>query len=164
MEPFAFSDGLQVQKGDWVCVPMWSMMKDPARYADPNKFDGFRFARANALLRTGRPAGGAVPERVEMKFTDAGYDWPIWGFGRETCPGRWYASLVMKLLLVHVLENYECRTHTDSSDSSAEKKRSRWWPWTRSWPRYFFWRTGVVPSSRTIVQFRKLQIATMAAK
>ncbi|KAM7213478.1 cytochrome P450 [Rhypophila decipiens] len=145
MEPFAFSDGLEVQKGDWVCFPMWPMMRDPARYEDPKRFDGFRFIKANQMLRRGQNPK-TVPERTEMKFTDAGYDWPIWGFGRETCPGRWYASLVMKLLLVHVLENYECKM------AEPKETRSRW-----SWPRYFFWRTGVVPSSRTVVQFRKLQ-------
>lgn len=63
------------------------MMRDPANYADPLKFDGFRFVRRekfaalgitslNLDLRTGisRPEKGS-------QLTDVA-DWQVWGTGR----------------------------------------------------------------------------------
>lgn len=55
-------------------------MQDSTRYRDPQKFDGFRFARANAQLQQHQQCAD-VPDRKESKFTDASLDWPIWGFG-----------------------------------------------------------------------------------
>lgn len=81
VEPFAFSDGTTMQKGDWVCVPMAAMMHDPQRYRDPESFDGYRFLNANAHLRQGF-ATDDVPEKSPLKFTDVDLDWPIWGHGQ----------------------------------------------------------------------------------
>jgi len=53
-------------------------------------------------------------------------------------PGRFYASLCMKLVLIHVLEHYEC---------SMEEPQSS---------RFFSWRSSNVPRASTVVIFRAL--------
>lgn len=78
--PYVFQDGSRLEKGDWVCVPQKAMMHDGARYHDPDTFDGFRFAKANDILRLGQRSID-VPDVVESRLTDAKIDWPIWGFG-----------------------------------------------------------------------------------
>lgn len=72
--PFAFSDGLTISKGDWVCVPHRSMMRDSAYFEDPLQFDAFRFAKG---LRAESQTPGQSP-----KLVDASDTWLVWGSGK----------------------------------------------------------------------------------
>ncbi|KAL8976697.1 MAG: hypothetical protein Q9205_007354, partial [Flavoplaca limonia] len=90
-------NGTHVNEGDWVCVAQRAMMHDSDHYSDPEAFDAFRFARK-------RPNGQSQELR---RFTDVKPDWLIWGYGNTTCPGRFYASAVLRLLLCHVLANFD---------------------------------------------------------
>lgn len=134
--PYVFRDGSRLSEGDWVCVPQRAMMRDGSRYSHADTFDGFRFARANDALRRGaRP--DEVPDRSPSSLTDATIEWPIWGFGNTACPGRFYASVVLKLILVHILNEWECTM----PDPAA--------------PRYRTWRSSLVPRGSTVVSFRR---------
>ncbi|KAL7791988.1 cytochrome P450 [Trichoderma ceciliae] len=136
---YTFRDGSSINKGDWACVPQRAMMQDSTRYRDPQTFDGFRFARANAQLRQ-RKQSADVPDQKESNLTDASPDWPIWGLGNTACPGRFYASLVTKLVLIRILDDWECKT----LDPEAPRART--------------WRSSMVPRGSTIVMFRKKQL------
>ncbi|UKZ76612.1 hypothetical protein TrVFT333_004319 [Trichoderma virens FT-333] len=118
--PYTFQDGSSINKGDWI-------------------FDGFRFARANVQLQQHRQSAD-VPDQRESKFTDISPDWPIWGIGNAACPGRFYASLVTKLILIHILEDWECKM----PDPEA--------------PRSMTWRSSIVPRSSTIIMLRKKEL------
>ena len=67
---FTFRDGLCISRGDWVCVPHRSMMRDDANFVDALTFDGPRF-----LKDSGRSAR-------DTYMTDASDKWLIWGIGR----------------------------------------------------------------------------------
>jgi len=43
--PLTFSDGTHVPAKNWVVVPQLVQMKDPANYANPETFNGFRFVK-----------------------------------------------------------------------------------------------------------------------
>lgn len=73
-----------------------SMSRDPAYYEDPNRFDGYRFFRI-----------GATAPELEFAGIERGN--LAWGSGRLTCPGRWYASALNKLILGMILERYEIK-------------------------------------------------------
>ncbi|KAM0247337.1 hypothetical protein ACHAQJ_009894 [Trichoderma viride] len=135
---YTFQDGSFINKGDWACVPQRAMMQDSTRYKDPQTFDGFRFARPNAKLRQ-RKHFSEVPDR-ESNMTEISPDWLIWGFGNTACPGRFYASLVTKLILIRILDEWECKM-----------------PYPEA-PRATTWRSSMVPRSNTIVMFRKKQL------
>ncbi|KAJ6444954.1 NADH:flavin oxidoreductase/NADH oxidase [Purpureocillium lavendulum] len=114
---YTFKDGSIINKGDWVCVPQRAMMQDSTRYRDPQTFDGFRFARANAQFRhqQQQPYSADVPDRKESNLTDASAEWPIWGFGNTACPGRFYANLVTKLVMIRILNEWECKMHNPAA-------------------------------------------------
>ncbi|KAL7938508.1 cytochrome P450 [Trichoderma chlorosporum] len=137
--PYTFQDGSFINKGDWACVPQRAMMQDSTRYRDAQTFDGFRFARANAQLQQQKESID-IPEQKASKFTDASPDWPIWGFGNAACPGRFYASLVTKLILIRIVQDWECKM------PNPEEPRSR------------TWRSSIVPRSSTIIMFRKKEL------
>ncbi|KAI1204773.1 cytochrome P450 [Annulohypoxylon truncatum] len=136
--PYIFSDGTStLAVGDWVCVPQRALMHDATRYRSPDVFDAFRFLRANQQLERGEISCRDVPGDTPSSLTTASIDWPIWGFGNTACPGRFYASMVAKLVMVHVLEDWTCRME------APEAARSR------------TWRSSVVPRSDTIVAFKR---------
>ncbi|KAI4141695.1 MAG: hypothetical protein L6R39_005229 [Caloplaca ligustica] len=120
-------NGTHISKGDWVCAAQRAIMHDSDRYADPERFDGFRFVRA-------RHAG---QEGQSNRFTDTKPDWLIWGYGNTTCPGRFYASAVLRLLLRHVISNF------DINLLNAKASRTR------------TWRSAIVPCSSTIMVLRR---------
>ncbi|KAM5476753.1 hypothetical protein MauCBS54593_000023 [Microsporum audouinii] len=93
LQPFTFSDGLHIRKGEWVCVPHRSMMRDEKYFTNAMQFDRLRF------LNEGRHHHG---------LTAASRDWLVWGLGRIVCPGRFYATAVLKLMLAKMLIHYDC--------------------------------------------------------
>ncbi|KAI1087868.1 cytochrome P450 [Rostrohypoxylon terebratum] len=136
LRDFTLQDGSVVEKGEWVCIPQRAMMSDPSRYSNPDAFDGFRFAHANALLSEGQPTS-RIPDREPSSLTASNMEWPIWGLGNTACPGRFYASLVLKLIVTQIITEWDCIM----PDASA--------------PRTMIWRSSVVPLKRTVVKFRK---------
>ncbi|ROT42882.1 cytochrome P450 [Sodiomyces alkalinus F11] len=135
LQTYVFRDGSRVEKDDWVCIPQRAMMRDAQRYSDPDKFDGFRFANANGLLRLGQTTD-KVPDKDPSTITTATVEWPIWGLGNTACPGRFYASLVMKLLVTQILTEWECETPDTTQ-------------------RHMIWRSSIVPREGTVGLFRK---------
>ncbi|KJZ69548.1 hypothetical protein HIM_11061 [Hirsutella minnesotensis 3608] len=136
LKDFVFKDGTAIQKDEWVCIPQRAMMHDAQRYSDPHSFDGLRFARANDALAKGQVTD-AVPDKAQSSLTTSNIDWPIWGLGNTACPGRFYASLVLKLMMSQILCEWECSMPDTTS------------------PRSLSWRSSVVPREGTQVMFRR---------
>ncbi|KAI9691509.1 MAG: hypothetical protein M1822_007580 [Bathelium mastoideum] len=133
LKPFTFTNnGPHVPAGGVVCTPAFEIMHDSSRYAKPFSFDGFRFTETK--LSKGRE--GSTDMRG-TKFTDPSKDFPIWGLGSKACPGRFHASLVMKLAISHIVRHYEFRLE-------QPEKRHRW-----------FWETYMMPYESTTIQLRK---------
>lgn len=134
IQPFVFqSTGQHVPVGQIACVPAWEFMHDETQYPYPETFDGHRFVKGQKS-RTSSSSGSAMRGTT---FTDASKDFPIWGLGSKVCPGRWHASLVIKLVLVKLIQEYDFRLED-------EKKRVKW-----------FWETFQMPYENTRVLMRK---------
>ncbi|KAG6990988.1 cytochrome P450 [Physcia stellaris] len=134
VQPFVFrSTGCRVPVGQIVCVPAWEFMHDKSRYPNPEDFDGHRFVR-NSQSR--RPSFPENPMRGTT-FTDASEAFPIWGLGSKVCPGRWHASLIIKMVLVKLIQDYDFRLE-------AGGKRVKW-----------FWETFQMPYEGTRVLMKK---------
>lgn len=69
---------------------------------DPLKFDGFRYDRMRQMEEQTAVA-------KTSQFTSTGVYSLVFGHGRYACPGRFFAGLESKLMLIHILENYELR-------------------------------------------------------
>ncbi|KAI1334212.1 cytochrome P450 [Xylariaceae sp. FL0016] len=136
-QPFALSDGTQLAVGDWACTPVRAIMQDPAHYPAAMEFNGFRFASPADLDSGDEVSRFRFPQPKPSKLTDAGPEWHVWGTGRMVCPGRYYASAVMKVVLSQIIMEYDVTLR----DPSA----SRW----------FTWRSSMLPKKGTIVDFRR---------
>ncbi|KAK0516452.1 hypothetical protein JMJ35_001055 [Cladonia borealis] len=131
LSPYTFKDGLHIPTGSWVCAPSRAMMRDPANYVNPASFDGFRFVDKTTMDRH------ACSITSISKYTDTEPKFLFWSHGRRACPGRFYASHVLKLILRHILLHYDIKL--------ADKSE----------PRTFAWRTAIVPRENTRLLARR---------
>jgi len=82
-------------------MPAAPMAKDPDFFKNPSHFDGDRFfklkqeAKEQSSERAGNDFAGIESHNIH------------WGSGRFTCPGRWYASAVMKVFVSIILLDYD---------------------------------------------------------
>ncbi|KAF4631662.1 hypothetical protein G7Y89_g6465 [Cudoniella acicularis] len=131
LEPFTFPDGTHLRAGDVACVPSQAIMQDPAYYGmDSLAFDAFRFVNTE---------GGSV-----ARFTDASPTYPLWGLGKHSCPGRFYASLVLKIFLAHIIMNYDFKQPTQPSSVPFFGQQNS-----------FYFRSAIVPRAGTKLQLRE---------
>ena len=91
--PLNLPDGTLLPKGSFLSVPQWPVYYDPTLYKDPETFDAARFAQ--------------LPDNDKWTFASHNSDWPGWGTGKFACPGRFWASAQMKLILVTLLNEYD---------------------------------------------------------
>ncbi|KAL1962096.1 hypothetical protein VTN77DRAFT_563 [Rasamsonia byssochlamydoides] len=139
LQPFTLSDGTHLNVGDWACTPIQAMMQDPELYPEPLQFKGFRFVESK-VLEQAELSAFKFPQGPS-KLTDANINgsWHVWGTGRMACPGRYYAAAVMKMMLAQVILHYDC----ELVDKDA--------------PRWFTWRSSMLPLAKTMVIFRPRQ-------
>lgn len=128
-KPFTFSDGTHIPEGTHIEVAAHATHLDDSNYPDPNRFDPFRFADTTRRENKGR--------KLEMTSTHA--DFIAFGHGVHACPGRFFAADVMKVMLVHVVTNYDVKLE-------GEHPKNRWF--IRS----------CIPSTTGEVMFRKRQV------
>lgn len=108
------SDGTYLPYGVRVCFASHAIQTDSSAYPDrPDEWDAFRFSRPREEYQA-RVEAGADPEHLrkvlEQKNTAliaTGGDWLSFGHGRHACPGRFFASQEMKLMLAHIVMNYD---------------------------------------------------------
>ncbi len=77
------------------------MSRDPMFYDEPNVFNPSRFFRPSA--------GQEKPAPPEYELTGIERGNVVWGNGRLTCPGRWYASAMNKLIIGVLLIRYDIK-------------------------------------------------------
>jgi cytochrome P450 len=95
---------VHLNPGTTVVFPMYPVLRDPEIYPEPNTFKPFRFAQTNVdEVRSG--ATQLNSPRQTWVTTGPGY--AVFGHGRHACPGRFFASAELKLLLAYILMNYD---------------------------------------------------------
>ncbi|KAH6720215.1 cytochrome P450 [Leptodontidium sp. MPI-SDFR-AT-0119] len=89
-------DGVTIPKDAFMMVgPV--LMTDPSIYPNVDKFDGHRFLKM-------RDAPGAENKH---QFVTTTPECTMFGYGSHSCPGRFFASNELKLLLAHMLLYYD---------------------------------------------------------
>ncbi|KAI1427219.1 cytochrome P450 monooxygenase [Xylaria sp. FL1777] len=89
------SDGFTIPKNTTIGVPAQALSMDPDLYVDPGKFDGLRFAKT--------PKEGEVrAQHVASNLRSMAF-----GYGRHACPGRFFASNEIKMIMAYLLLNFD---------------------------------------------------------
>ncbi|EAL88824.1 hypothetical protein KXW98_006768 [Aspergillus fumigatus] len=92
--------GHVIPPGYLVMVRAQPINQSPTLYPNPERFDAFRFARL-------RQQGGANENR--WQHTSTGADNINFGHGIWACPGRFFASAEIKVVVAYVIRHYDLR-------------------------------------------------------
>ncbi|KAK6209890.1 cytochrome P450 [Colletotrichum tabaci] len=97
------SDGTFIPKGACVSVSSHALW-DPEVYPEPEKWDGYRFyrLREEAGKENFAQLVSTAPEHLGF------------GHGKHACPGRFFAANEIKIVLAHILLQYEWRLPVDA--------------------------------------------------
>lgn len=99
MTPITFSDGTYLPAGTSLFSPQAATSLDDQYYPEARAFDPFRFYNLRKHTEDGNRWQFTAPSDSNMHF----------GIGRHTCPGRYLASVEIKVILAHFLLNFEFR-------------------------------------------------------
>nr|A0A455LM27.1 RecName: Full=Cytochrome P450 monooxygenase atnM; AltName: Full=Arthripenoid biosynthesis cluster protein M [Arthrinium sp.]AYO60886.1 cytochrome P450 monooxygenase AtnM [Arthrinium sp.] len=96
MEDVTLSNGVFLPRGVQVGIPLRSHF-NPKAYSDPDKFDGYRYVKM-----------ADDPEKeVFRHFVTTSQEHMGFGFGKHSCPGRFFAANEVKVALCHILLKYD---------------------------------------------------------
>jgi cytochrome P450 len=83
-------------------------MADDAHYPDGVTFDGFRHAK---LRQGGSATDHARNQFVTTNETNLGF-----GYGRHACPGRFFATNEIKMILSRMILDYDIKMPGDATE------------------------------------------------
>ncbi|KAG8809005.1 hypothetical protein FRC17_003657 [Serendipita sp. 399] len=115
LHDYEFSNGVKVPKGEMVFGIGNPVHHDPAVYDDPLEFKPFRFYELAQAEATGK-------RTKQYDMISPSPQFLAWGLGRHACPGRWYASMVVKHLMVYIITNYDVKL----PESGKGKRPADW--------------------------------------
>ncbi|KJA25790.1 hypothetical protein HYPSUDRAFT_37266 [Hypholoma sublateritium FD-334 SS-4] len=108
VQPFTFSDGTTIPQNTFIAVPATARHYDDTLYPSAGTFDRLRFSSSHekgvhhhcSTSRTGS---------VQYNLTTSTTEYLPWGIGQHACPGRFFAAIVLKTMLAHVVLHYEVK-------------------------------------------------------
>ncbi|KAF1852229.1 cytochrome P450 [Cucurbitaria berberidis CBS 394.84] len=120
-EGITIDDDVHIPKGIYLATPMDAIHLDAKFYSDPTKFHPFRFCHSSHVQGTRTQElyknrdGDATMPPLDLDKTSAKAKSTVtlddkflsFGFGRNACPGRFFALHEIKLMMAHILLNYD---------------------------------------------------------
>lgn len=100
MNGLELDDKSILPKGVRLTFPMQAIHQDEDFYPNALNFDAFRFSRPYETKRADLNRKFESGDTITDTFL-------AFGNGRHACPGRFFAMHEMKLMLAHVVLNYE---------------------------------------------------------
>ncbi|KAI1355958.1 cytochrome P450 [Xylaria sp. FL0043] len=129
-QPYTFQDGTHVSAGTYVSMPIYAIENDEGHTHDPHEFDGLRSFRVRQELEAARGCEAdtksllfSSPTRINLNF----------GYGKTACPGRFFASQIIKIVLVKLLTEYEFKFLTGETrpQNILMHEFLFTWPWQK---------------------------------
>lgn len=117
-----FQDNIHVPQGVRVCIPAHAIHRDETLYPSPLQFDAFRFSRRreeNLSQMTEGEMSADSQEKIKheswrgnldlknVSAINTSDDFLAFGHGRHACPGRFFATQELKLMLAHLVMHYD---------------------------------------------------------
>ncbi|KAI8623802.1 cytochrome P450 [Xylariaceae sp. FL1651] len=128
MKPIDLSDGTHLPPGTNLLTPLAGIALDERYFPDPEVFDGLRFwklrqqkspalspsrasstSTSTSLSSSASSSPSRLPSASKHQFTSIGDTDQNFGLGKHACPGRFFAGQEIKLILAHLLLNYEIK-------------------------------------------------------
>lgn len=91
-----------IPRGVRVAAPNHHIQRDPDFYHEAERYNAFRYSAPRDSDNV-----GAYLQQKQQSLSMPSDNFLAWGHGRHACPGRFFAAHLMKLMLAHVLVNYD---------------------------------------------------------
>ncbi|KAG6900185.1 hypothetical protein C0995_004120 [Termitomyces sp. Mi166 len=111
LKPFTFSNGTTIPAGMTIGVAAWSTHLDEAVYPNARNFEGFRYVRAD----------DEDEKTSQAQMVSSTPDFLAFGLGRHMCPGRFFTVIVLKVMMTHILMNYDVKL-----EKEGERPKDHW--------------------------------------
>ncbi|KAL7941104.1 cytochrome P450 [Trichoderma barbatum] len=98
VKPYVFKDGFRLPKNTQFSFPNYELNHDADVYPNPEQFDPWRFLKMRQTIDANKYHFAYTSDHI-LNF----------GSGTHACPGRYYASYEIKLVLVHLLTRYDVK-------------------------------------------------------
>jgi cytochrome P450 len=102
------------------------MMRNDANFRDALSFDGFRGLYGTTV---NPPSDLHASKPSPTGLADSSDAWLVWGAGRLLCPGRFYTTMILKLVVAHLVTDYDIILPESTSSRSVQ------------------WRSAIIPKS-----------------
>jgi len=99
LKDFIFSDGTRIPKGTLVYAASIPAHRNNDVYPDAEVFDPFRFSK----IREEEGKG------TSNQFVATSNDYIIFGHGKNSCPGRFFAVTQLKTIMAHLILTYDIK-------------------------------------------------------
>ncbi|TLD12775.1 uncharacterized protein PgNI_04126 [Pyricularia grisea] len=115
LKPFTLSNGQQIPAGVTIEVPGYGVSRDPNTFPNADSWDGLRFFRlreSGETIGSTKQGGGrasAVEVSAQNQFVSVSKSSLGFGYGRHACPGRFFASNEVKMILARLVLNYDMK-------------------------------------------------------
>ncbi|KAL4068774.1 cytochrome P450 [Scleroderma yunnanense] len=106
MKDVTLTDGTLIPKGTIVCVPGHAVHHDYEVYENPEAFDPLRFVN----LEDKQGGGNTRYQMVSVNAESLGF-----GLGRAACPGRFFATILLKSMLAHIVMSYDVKLEENAT-------------------------------------------------
>lgn len=93
------SNGYHIPTGSFLAVPSGQVAMDPDVWENPTEFDGLRFDRLRSI----------PGNENKYQFVTVSQEHILFGQGVQACPGRFFASNEIKVLLIYTVLNYDLK-------------------------------------------------------
>ncbi|KAF3807008.1 Ent-kaurene oxidase [Colletotrichum gloeosporioides] len=103
LQPFTLSNGQTIPSGVLIELPSAAVNMDDKLYPSSSQFDAFRFSK----LRKNKVKAKEDDTEVGHLFSSVGQTSLNFGFGRHVCPGRFFASVEIKMIVAIILLNFD---------------------------------------------------------
>ncbi|KAK5991519.1 Cytochrome P450 monooxygenase ascG [Cladobotryum mycophilum] len=140
------STGHTLPKGTRICFASFAVHTDPktttyspeynpAGYTHPDEFDGLRFYNLRNM----------EGKETRHQFSTSNAESLVFGYGNHTCPGRFFASNEIKVILAELLMNWDFRLKDDVELKGGPEKR----------PRNFEVDLVITPNPMALLEFKR---------
>lgn len=124
VKDLTFSNGFRVKKGTYMSMPGGAILKSNddilrdcgySASASSSEFDAFRFSSQGKYDRDGPLSNLNAATSISTENISFGY-------GRMSCPGRYFAVNSIKALVAGLLTQYDVQLQSDESGRIARPK------------------------------------------
>lgn len=105
MRDVQLKNGLVLPQGSYLLIPAGMVSLDGEYWESPDEFRGFRFADLRSTSKA---------DRNKYQFATVSARTMNFGYGREACPGRFFASFEIKSIMLHLFTKFDLKLVDES--------------------------------------------------